>query len=136
MILAKLLRYMLIAVCLGGLLLPAAYSAGRRYGPTAPGGYYVRLEPRTLSMAHSQRPRLTVLVENAAGEPLDDIPVRFVPSEGVFTTEMSRTRGGQVSGMFSAGTGSDSPRQASIVVTVENVEVIVYVDIVPAVFGR
>lgn len=87
-------------------------------------------------MAHSQRPRLTVTVENAAGEPRDDIPVRFEPSEGVFTTETSRTRGGQVTGTFIAGTGSDGPRQASIVVTVENVEVIVYVDIVPAVFGR
>jgi hypothetical protein len=87
-------------------------------------------------MAHTQRPSLTVRVENAAGEPTDEILVRFVPSEGTITTGTSHTRGGTVSGMFTAATGSDGPRTAVVIVAVEDVEVTVFIDIVPAVFGR
>jgi hypothetical protein len=75
-------------------------------------------------------------VEDAAGQPTDDVLVRFVPSEGTLTTETSRTRGGTVTGTFAVATGSDSPRTAFVIVTVEDVEVTVFIDIVPAVVGR
>jgi len=132
-------------VCLGGLAGSIAFSAsqgrgsqiaGHRYGPTTPGGYYVRVEPRAVTMAHTQRPQLTVAVENAAGQPLEDVLVTFTPSEGTFTTSSSRTRGGTVVGTFIAAPGSDSPRTAFLVAAVEDVEVTVFIDIVPAVFGR
>jgi len=110
--------------------------AGHRYGPTTPGGYYVRVDPRAVTMAHTQRPQLTVAVENAAGQPLEDVLVTFTPSEGTFTTSSSRTRGGTVVGTFIAAPGSDSPRTAFLVAAVEDVEVTVFIDIVPAVFGR
>src|SRR2546427_10618673 len=113
-----------------------AQTSGHRYGPTTPGGYYVRVEPRAVTMANPQRPQLTVAVENAAGQPLEDVLVTFTPSEGTFTTSSSRTRGGTVVGTFIAAPGSDSPRTAFLVAAVEDVEVTVFIDIVPAVFGR
>jgi hypothetical protein len=147
MISAKLLRPFVagMLICLGWLAWSVALStsqgrgsqiAGHRYGPTTPGGYYVRVEPRTVTMVHTQRPQLTVAVENAAGQPVEDVLVTFTPSEGTFTTGSSRTRGGTVVGTFVAAPGSDSPRTAFLVATVENVEVTVFIDIVPAVFGR
>jgi hypothetical protein len=87
-------------------------------------------------MAHTQQPSVAVSVEDATGQPIDDVLVRFVPSEGAMVTETSHTRGGTVTGTFTAATGSDSPRTAFVVVGVENVEVTVFIDIVPAVFGR
>jgi hypothetical protein len=77
-----------------------------------------------------------VTVEDAAGQPTDDVLVGFVPSEGTVTTGASRTRGGTVTGTFTVATGSDSPRTAFVIVTVEDVEVTVFIDIVPAVVGR
>jgi hypothetical protein len=132
-------------VCLLGLLLwglphpgwaELLQKAGRRYGPTVPGGYYVRVQPSTLTMSHTQRASMTVTVEDAAGQPVDDVLVSFVPSEGEVATGTSRTRGGEVTGTYTAATGSDAPRTAVVVVTVENVEATIFVDIVPAVFGR
>jgi hypothetical protein len=132
-------------VCLGWLAWSVALSvsqgcgsqiAGHRYGPTTPGGYYVRVAPRAVTMAYMQRPQLTVAVENAAGQPVEDVLVTFTPSEGTFTTSSSRTRGGTVVGTFVAASGSDSPRTASLVAAVEDVAVTVFIDIVPAVFGR
>jgi hypothetical protein len=87
-------------------------------------------------MAHTQHPQITVAVENAAGQPVDDVLVTFTPSEGTLTTSSSRTRGGTVVGTFTAAEGSDSPRTAYLVVTVEDVNVTIFIDIVPAVFGR
>ena len=116
----------------GGLL----SSLDRGYGPTTPGGYTVRVEPYTITMAHSQRSQLSVTVENAAGQPVDDVLVQFRPSEGTVTTGTSHTRGGGVTGVFTVASGSDSPRTAFIIVTVEDVEVTVFIDIVPAVYGR
>lgn len=113
-----------------------AQDAGRKYGPSAPGGYFVRVAPRTVTMSQPQRPQLTVSVENATGQPIDDVLVTFAPSEGEVTVGSSRTRGGVVTGTFAAATGSDSPRTASLVVTIEDVEITVFIDIVPAVFGR
>ena len=110
--------------------------AGHRYGPTTPGGYYVRVEPRTVTMSANQNPQITVAVETAAEQPVDEVLVTFTPSEGTLTTGGSRTRGGTVVGTFTAAPGSDSPRTASLVVAVENTEVTVFIDIVPAVFGR
>jgi hypothetical protein len=52
------------------------------------------------------------------------------------TTGTSRTRGGSVTGTFTVATGSDNPRTAFVIVTVEDVEVTVFIDIVPAVVGR
>jgi len=134
-----------VLVCLGYLAYGALPSAsqgrflqatGPRYGPTTPGGYYVRVEPRSVTMAHSQRPQVTVAVENAAGQPVDDVLITFLPSEGTLATGSSRTRGGTVVGTFTAAPGSDSPRTAFLVVSVENVELTVFIDIMPAVFGR
>lgn len=110
--------------------------AGRQYGPTSPGGYAVRVVPRSVKMSLPQRPQITVTVENAAGQPVDDVLVTFLPSEGDVSVASSRTRGGVVTGIFSAAAGSDSPRTASLVVTVENIEITVFIDIVPAVFAR
>jgi hypothetical protein len=87
-------------------------------------------------MIHTQRPSLTVTVEDAAGQPVDDVLVRFAPSEGSIATGTSQTRGGTVTGLYTAPTGSDSPRTAFVIVTVEDTEVTVFIDIVPAVFGR
>lgn len=114
----------------------AVPDAGKRYGPTTPGGYYVRVAPRALTMAHTQRPKVTVAVENAAGQRVDDVLVTFAPSEGLLTTESSRTRGGTVVGTFLAASGSDSPRTASLVAQVEDIDVTIFIDIVPAVVGR
>jgi hypothetical protein len=134
-----------LQVCLAGILpwfLPDLsrgdlfQGAGRRYGPTTPNGYYVRVRPSSITMSHTQRPQVTVTVEDTAGQPVDDVLVSFVPSEGAVATGASRTRGGEVTGTFSAATGSDNPRTAFIIVTVENVEATVFIDIVPAVFGR
>jgi hypothetical protein len=111
-------------------------SQGRRYGPTTSGGYYVRVEPRAITMANNQNPRVTVAVENAAGQPVDEVLVTFAPSEGTLTTGSSQTRGGTVVGTFTAAPGSDNPRTAFLVVTVDNVEVTIFIDITPAVFGR
>jgi hypothetical protein len=110
--------------------------AGRRYGPTVPGGYYLRIRPSSITMSHIQRPQITVTVVDAAGQPVDDVLVSFVPSEGEVTTGTSHTRGGEVTGTFTAATGSDQPRNAFVIVTVENVEATVFIDIVPTVFGR
>jgi len=92
--------------------------------------------PRTVTMVHTQRPQLTVAVENATGQPVEDVLVTFTPSEGTFTTSSSRTRGGTVVGTFVAAASSDSPRTAFLVAAVEDVEVTIFIDIVPAVFGR
>src|SRR5215470_18059573 len=92
--------------------------------------------PGAVTMAHNQHPQLTVAVDNAAGQPVDDVLVTFTPSEGTLTTGSSYTRGGTVVGTFTAAPGSDSPRTAFLVVTVEDVEVTVFIDLVPAVFGR
>ena len=132
-------------VCLGWLAWSVALSAsqgrgpqpaGPRYGPTTPGGYYVRVEPRAVLMAHNQQPQLTVAVEDAAGHPVEDVLVTFTPSEGTFTTGSSRTRGGTVVGTFVVSPGSDNPRTAFLVAAVENVEVTVFINIVPVVFQR
>jgi hypothetical protein len=147
MISGKLLPLLLVGmlVCLGCLPGSAALGAsqgqglpgaGHRYGPTTPGGYYVRVAPRAVTMAYIQRPQLTVAVENAAGQPMEDVLVTFTLSEGTFTTGSSRTRGGTVVGTYVAASGSDSPRTAFLVATVEDVEVTIFIDIVPAVFGR
>jgi hypothetical protein len=133
---ARLSALSLVAALLCGTCWLAGAATGRRYGPTTPGGHYVRVTPSSLTMAHTQRPSLTVRVEDASGQPTDDVLVRFVPSEGTITTGTSHTRGGTVSGTFTAATGSDSPRTAFVIVAVEDVEVTVFIDIVPAVFGR
>lgn len=89
-----------------------------------------------MAIAYMQRPQITVAVANAAGQPVEDVLVTFTPSEGAFTTASSRTRGGTVVGTFTAGAGSDSPRTAYLVATVEDVAVTIFIDIVPAVFQR
>lgn len=114
----------------------AAQESSRKYGPTTPGGYYVRITPRAVTMSQPQRPQVTVTVENVTGQSVDDVLVTFLPSEGEVITGQSRTRGGTVTGTFAAAAGSDSPRTASLVVTVEDLAITVFIDIVPAVFGR
>jgi hypothetical protein len=87
-------------------------------------------------MSHSQQQQVQVHVEDAVGQPVDGVLVHFLPSEGTVTTGSSVARGGVVTGMFTVAAGSDNPRSAFIIVTVEDVEVTVFIDIVPAVFGR
>lgn len=116
----------------GGIFSPT----GRSYGPTTPSGYAVRVEPQAFTMSHAQRPQVHVTVENAAGQLVDDVLVHFLPSEGTMTTGSSHTRGGVVTGMFTVASGSDNPRSAFIIVTVEDIEVTVFIDIVPTVVGR
>ena len=89
-----------------------------------------------MTMSQNHSPQVTVAVENPAGQPVDDVLVTFTPSEGALTTGSSRTRGGTVVGTFTAAPGSDGPRTAFLVLAVENVEVTVFIDIVPVVFGR
>lgn len=111
-------------------------SAQRRAGPSTPGGYYVRVEPAVIHMAHNQPAPLTVTVEDAAGQPVDDVLVHFTPAQGQVVTASTLTRNGVVSATYTAPAGSDASHTAFVMVRVENVEVTVFVDIVPAVFGR
>ncbi len=116
----------------GGLLSLQA----RRYGPTTPGGYTVRVAPQAAVMAHSQRQAIQVTIEDGAGKPANGVAVRFQASEGTVTTDASETRDGSVIGTFAVATGSDQPRTAVIAVSVEDVEITVFIDVVPAVYGR
>lgn len=109
---------------------------GRQYGPTTPSGYGVRVSPHLITMAHSQRRAIEVYVEMPDGQPADGVAVRFRPSEGVVSQEHPETRGGLATGQFEVSPSGDQPRTATIVVSVENVDITVFIDIVPAVFGR
>lgn len=111
-------------------------SQGRQYGPTTPGGYAVRVSPHVATMAHSQRRAIEVYVETSDGKPADGVAVRFQPSEGVVTQDHSETQDGLAAAQFEVSPGSDQPRTATIVVSVENIDITVFIDIVPAVFGR
>ena len=113
-------------------------SSSQGYGPTEPSGYVVHIEPQTVTLAHSQRQVIRVAVKNAQGKPAEGVEVQFRASEGTVTPKpgSSKTRDGIVQGMFAAAIGGDEPRTAYVIVTVENIEVTVFIDIVPAVFGR
>jgi hypothetical protein len=87
-------------------------------------------------MAHTQRRDIEVYVETPDGQPADGVAVRFRPSEGVVAQDHSDTRGGLATAQFEVSPGSDEPRTATIVVNVEDVDITVFIDIVPAVFGR
>jgi hypothetical protein len=130
------LGWLLWTVGLSAAQSRALLEAGKRYGPTKPGGYYVRVAPRALTMAHSQRPDITVAVETATGQPVEDVLVTFMPAEGTVTTESSRTRGGTVVGTFIAASGSSQPHTVSLVASVEDIDITIFIDIVPAVVGR
>jgi hypothetical protein len=110
--------------------------AGRRYGPTAPSGYYVRVAPSLITMPYSQQRHLSVTVEDAAGRPVDGVLVTFAPSEGTVLTTTSRTRGGEVTGTYTPGGGGDRPRTVFITITVEDLEVTAFINIVPTVFSK
>ena len=99
--------------------------------------YRLRVEPGMLTMRHTERPRLTVAVEDALGRPVDDVQVDFTASEGVLTPDgSSRTQDGRVTGTFTPAFGGDNPRRAFVVVSAAGREVTVFIDIVPAVHGR
>jgi hypothetical protein len=144
MTLAKARRLVVLGLLVGCMcwLAPVAgrdegrSGVGRRYGPTTPHGYFVRVEPSIVTLPTNRQQALTVTVEDAAGQPVDDVFVSFVPSEGTVITGTSRTRGGVVTGSYTAATGSDNPRTAFVIVAVENIEMTVFIDIVPVVFGR
>ena len=116
-----------------GCLAFVALAYGQDGGP----GYRLRVEPGMLIMRHTERPRLTVAVEDASGQPVDDVQVDFTVSEGALTPDGSgRTRDGRVSGTFTPGFGGDNPRRAFVVVSAVGHEITVFIDIVPAVYGR
>lgn len=75
-------------------------------------------------------------METPGGKPADGVAVRFQPSEGVVTQAHPESRDGLVTGHFEVSPGGDQPRAATIVVSVENIDITVFIDIVPAVFGR
>lgn len=110
--------------------------AQRRYGPSKPGGYYVRLDPAMLHLAHYRSASLTVTVEDAAGKPVDDVLVRFTHAQGEMKTASNLTQDGKVVGTYLPPPGSDAFHSDYVVVSVEDVEVPVFIDIVPAVYGR
>jgi hypothetical protein len=144
MTLAKALRLLVLGFLVGCVcgLAPVAgrdggrSGVGRRYGPTTPHGYFVHVEPSAVTLPNNRQQPLTVTVEDAAGQPVDDVFVSFVPSEGAVTTGSSHTRGGVVTGTYTVATGSDSPRTAFVIVAIENLEVTVFIDLVPVVFGH
>ena len=99
--------------------------------------YRLRVEPGTLTMRHTERPRLIVSVEDASGRPVDDVKVDFTVSEGVLTPDgTSRTQNGRVTATFTPASGADNPRRAFVVVAAAGVDVTVFIDIVPAIHGR
>jgi hypothetical protein len=106
------------------------------YGPTTPSGYVVRVSPLATTMPYSQRRAIEVYVETSDGQPADGVAVRFRPSEGTVAQDHPETRSGRTSGLFTVSPGSDQPRTATIVVSVENLDITVFIDIVPAIFGR
>ncbi len=117
-----------------GCLVFAALAA---YGQDGGHGYRLRVEPGMMTMRHTERPRLTVAVEDASGQPVDDVRVDFTVSEGVVTPDgSSRTQDGRVTGTFTPAFGGDNPRRAFVVVSAAGHEVTVFIDIVPAVYGR
>ena len=106
---------------------------GQDSGP----GYRLRVEPGTLTMRHTERPRFIVSVEDDSGRPVDDVKVDFTVSEGVLTPDgSSRTQNGRVTATFIPAFGADNPRRAFVVVAAGGLDVTVFIDIVPAIHGR
>lgn len=111
--------------------------AALAFGEDGGSGYRLRVEPGMLTMRHTERPRLTVAVEDALGQPVDDVQVDFTASEGALTPDgSSRTQDGRVTGTFTPAYGGDNPRRAFVVVSAAGREVTIFIDIVPAVYGR
>ena len=122
--------------CLAAILGCLAFVTMAR-GQDGGTGYRLRVEPGTLTMRHTERPRLVVSLEDASGRPVDDVQVDFTVSEGVLTPEgSSRTQNGRVTATFTPASGSDNPRRAFVVVAAAGVDVTVFIDIVPAIHGR
>jgi hypothetical protein len=121
-----------LAVGLGCLVFAAL-----AYGQDGDYGYRLRVEPGMMTMRHTERLRLTVAVEDASGQPVDDVQVDFTVSEGALTPDgSSRTQDGRVTRTFIPAFGGDNPRRAFVVVSAAGHEVTVFIDIVPAVYGR
>lgn len=133
-----------LLLMLGSYLLPLSpdvveagiLTAQRRYGPSTPSGYYVRLDPSVIKMSHNQNAKVTVTVEDDSGQPIDDVLVSYSASEGQMTSEPSYTQDGMVTATYTVAASNDAPRTAVVIVSVEDVQVTVFIDIVPAVFGR
>lgn len=125
-----------LMVSLSGCAEAKVLFAQRRYGPSTPGGYYVRLDPAMLHLAHYRSASLTVTVEDAAGQPVDDVLVRFTHAQGEVKTASNLTQNGVVVGTYAPPPGSDAFHSDFVIVSVEDVEVPVFIDIVPAVYGR
>ena len=107
------------------------------HGQDGDPGYRLRVEPGTLTMRHTERPRFIVSVEDASGRPVDDVKVDFTVSEGVLMPDgSSRTQNGRVTATFTPASGADNPRRAFVVVAAGGVDVTVFIDIVPAIHGR
>ena len=107
------------------------------HGQDGDPGYRLRVEPGTLTMRHTERPRLIVSVEDASGRPVNDVEVDFTVSEGVLTPDGSgRTQNGRVTATFTPAFGADNPRRAFVVVAAGGVDLTVFIDIVPAIHGR
>ena len=123
--------------CLAVVGLGCLAFAALTYGQDGGHGYRLRVEPGMMTMRHTERPRLIVAVEDASGQPVDDVQVDFTVSEGALTPDgSSRTQDGRVTGTFTPAFGGDNPRRAFVVVSAAGHEVTVFIDIVPAVYGR
>jgi len=107
------------------------------HGQDGGAAYRLRVEPDTLTMRHTERPRLVVSVEDASGRPVDGVQVDFTASEGDLAPDGSgRTRNGRVTATFTPASGADNPRRAFVVVAAGGADVTVFIDIVPAIHGR
>ena len=107
------------------------------HGQDGEPGYRLRVEPGTLTVRHTERPRLIVSVEDASGRPVDGVEVDFTVSEGVLTPDgTGRTENGRLTATFTPAVGADNPRRAFVVVAAGGVDLTVFIDIVPAVHGR
>lgn len=125
-----------LLVSLSGCAKTKMLGAQRRFGPSTPGGYYVRLDPAMIHLEHYRSAPLTVTVEDAAGQPADDVLVRFTHAQGEVTTKSNLTQDGTVDATYTPPPGSDAFHADFVIVSVEDVKVTVFIDVVPAVYGR
>jgi hypothetical protein len=98
-------------------------------GPTMPSGYRVIL-PAASQTRRLQSLLLTVQVTDAAGNPVDDVPVHFrLPENGstraTIEPPLVKTQNGRASSTFRARTAG----QVSVEITVENLTQTIHISV-------